>query len=911
MSDLEFFTVASNEYFESLAHYSSNLRYWDVVRDLLPADWRLERIDIWLMARPPRTLTAEQGFKIHISATVGNAEEILRRVVPEYVREGVPFKLAADSDLLRLMGSKNYHRGSSGKFLVAYPQTAEHFIALIDRVHELTRDFEGPYILSDRRYKDNKVVHYRYGGFHKLEALAKDGRRVLCVRRPDGELVPDERLPYFKLPPWVSDPFPPEATNGKKGLVLKERYRIEAALSFTNAGGVYKGTDLETGLPVVVKEARPLTCFWLAEDGSHSMDAIGIRRREHHALRKLEGLPWVPKAIDLFQEWEHVFLVEELVEGISLTRYRGFESLSLVTNIHQRGRAVRFCREFRRLAQSLVQALREIHARRVVVGDLSPNNVLIHPETKSLKLIDLEGALDLDQPEPGDAWVSSMYTPGYRRGRRAGAHLHLEDDFFAAGMILFSMLLPVQSLFRMSPQAGDLFLDAFQRHAGLPAEAVRVMEALLEGDGEKAGHLLDSWNVEASVRRRQRQARARPEISWDERRAEIDRRSRKAVDGIAAHLLATYDVTRADRLWPGDIEVFRTNPLNVAYGAGGPLLLLKDLGLGAPEEVEAWLRAQRIDQGNLPPGLFLGLAGIAQVFAELGYEDLAAAALEQSHRSPARFAAADYFQGAAGWGMVQLWFHGRSGDPACLDHAREAGESILATAEKSGPGIRWRNPADQQVHFGLAYGASGVALFLASLYQATGEERFREAADAAIRFEVSKAQDPKAKALQWINHEGAANVFEPYWLHGSAGIASSLIRCHALLGEPGYRALAERAAARASSRFSVQPTLFNGLSGLGEMNLDLFQLTGDETYLRRAYDVAESVLLYAVERAEGIAFPGRLLRRLSNDYGTGSSGVGLFLNRLLKLAPRRFHDLTPPSAPAPSSAPDGGRRARR
>jgi len=31
MSDLEFFTVASNEYFESLAHYSSNLRYWDVV----------------------------------------------------------------------------------------------------------------------------------------------------------------------------------------------------------------------------------------------------------------------------------------------------------------------------------------------------------------------------------------------------------------------------------------------------------------------------------------------------------------------------------------------------------------------------------------------------------------------------------------------------------------------------------------------------------------------------------------------------------------------------------------------------------------------------------------------------------------------------------------------------------------
>src|SRR5699024_8864884 len=117
------------------------------------------------------------------------------------------------------------------------------------------------------------------------------------------------------------------------------------------------------------------------------MDEIGLRRREHHALRKLEGLPWLPKAIDLFQVREHVFLVEELVEGVSLTRYRGLESLSLVTKIRQRGRAVRFCREFRRLALDLVQALREIHERGVVMGDLSPNNIMIHPETKSLKLI--------------------------------------------------------------------------------------------------------------------------------------------------------------------------------------------------------------------------------------------------------------------------------------------------------------------------------------------------------------------------------------------------------------------------------------------------------------------------------------------------------------------------------------------
>src|SRR5262249_14644583 len=152
-----------------------------------------------------------------------------------------------------------------------------------------------------------------------------------------------------------------------------------------------------------------------------------------------------------------------------------------------------------RLAQDLLQALRDIHARRLVVGDLSPNNILIHPETKALKLIDLESAIDLDQALPGDRMASALYTPGYRQSRGPGAKMRPEDYRFAAAMILFSTLLPVQSLFRMKPQAGDLFLEELQRHAGLPGEAVQVIEALLKGEGEEALRILDAWNVEGSV----------------------------------------------------------------------------------------------------------------------------------------------------------------------------------------------------------------------------------------------------------------------------------------------------------------------------------------------------------------------------------------------------------------------------
>jgi hypothetical protein len=887
MRDSSFFALTSSEYFEPLWQYPIGLRYWHLVRDLIPEDWTLERSEIWLKAQPAAPLAAEQGFKIHLSATPGSAEEILRRVVPELAGAGITFKLAADPEMVWLVNSKNYDRGGSGKFLVAYPPTLEQFTSLIERLYTLTRGLEGPYILSDRRYKDSKVVYYRYGAFRPLLAMTVDGRRTLCLRDPAGELVPDERVPYFQLPAWVSDPFPPgeEADEPDDG-ILKGRYRIESAIAFSNAGGVYQGTDLETGERIVVKEARPWTRSWEA-------DAMNLREREFRALRRLEGLPWVPKVIDFFQEWEHLFLVEQFVAGVPLFQYRAAEHLMLTIDANRARRVRSFCKWFHQLAHNLMRMLDDVHRRGIVIGDLSPNNLLFDPQSQTLTLIDLEGAIDLEAPQRTDAHVSQMYTPGFRRAdRTGGVALSPEDDFFAASMILYNVLIPIQSFFWLKPEAEELFIDAMEQCFGLPGEVGQVILALMAGDGREAGRILARW---------QRSGEELP--PWEERRAALDRRLRQALAGIGSHLLASYDTTRDDRLWPGDIELYLTNPLSLAYGTGGPLLLLKDLGHGIPADVEPWLRARQPRAEAYPPGLCLGLAGMAQVFAEVGYEDLAAAALEESYRSPLVFAAADYFHGAAGWGLVQLWFFDRWQEPRYLARAGEAGERILAAAERRRQGLCWRNPLDGRVHFGLAHGASGVALFLLHLYRATRDDRWRTAAEAAVRFDLGRAENPRGRMLQWREHEESGTTMIPYWLHGSAGVASVLTRFCALLGEPEYGALAARCAAYAhASKFAFQPTQFEGLAGLGEAALDLFVLIGEERFLRTAYGLAESILLYGVERAEGLAFPGRALLRLSTDYGTGSAGIGLFLHRLLHPGPRRFHDLAAPAAAAARQA---------
>ncbi len=897
MRDFEFFTFVSPDYFEPLARFPIGPRYRDLVRELVPPAWVVERFEVWLMARPAEYRSIDQGFKIHLSATSRTAEETLRRAVPECVRAGVAFKVAADPQLLWLTNSKNYHRGSSGKFLVAYPQTTQAFTDLIAALHRATAGLEAPYILSDRRYRDSKVVFYRYGSFLQIDRLSVDGQRTPCIRDPQGELVPDERLPYFKLPVWVEDPFPPDPpAAGGPDQLLNGRYRIESALVFSNAGGVYRAADERTGANVIIKEARPWTCFWTQDGEPGHIDSIEIRRKEFRLLQKLQGLGCVPEAVELFQEWEHLFLVEGFVDGQPLSRFRASDDFILIPYAHLKTRVERFCRGFRHVALELIRLVRRVHGRGVLINDLSPNNVMVDPETRALILIDLECALDLDEPDLVDAFVRNMFTPGFRRASRVGdRELGFEDDFFAVGMILYSLLMPIQSLFGLKPGAEDEFLTEIERFATLPPEVGEVIRSLSAGEAERAEATLRRWRPRAAVAAAWARRANREEDPWPARRAGLDGRIRRTLDGIGAHLLASYDLTRTDRLWPGDIESFRAHPLNLANGAGGPLLFLHDSGLGIPPPLIEWLRDRRPTRDDCPPGLFFGLAGIAQVLAEVGYSELATDALDEACRSPLAFAAPGYLYGAAGWGLVQLWF-AAGGRSEALDRAREAGEHLLATAERRPRGLCWVHPPDEQVHFGLGYGASGVALFLLHLARATGEARYLRAAEEAIRFELASAANPRARRLRWPNSEQRLDVHEPYWRHGSAGIAAVLVRFASETGRARYLRAAEHAAAFAYCKFTVQPTQFEGLSGCGETVLDLYLATGEERYLRLAYEVAESILLYAVERPEGIIFPGRLLVRLSHDFGIGSAGVGLFLHRLLHPRPRRFHDLAPPAA---------------
>lgn len=361
------------------------------------------------------------------------------------------------------------------------------------------------------------------------------------------------------------------------------------------------------------------------------------------------------------------------------------------------------------------------------------------------------------------------------------------------------------------------------------------------------------------------------------------------VRGMARFIHAHASPTRRDRLWPGHSSVFATNPLNLAYGAGGIALFLNEVEGGVDAEVRAWMLSHRLTTDAYPPGLWCGLAGIAYAFAELGWMEEGEAAMRLAATSPLRFADPTLIHGAAGYGWANLYFADRTGNDAYLDRAEEAAAHLLATAGRADGLPTWTHALDDRVHYGFAFGGSGIALFLLELARRTGDPATLAAARDALEFDLVHGTTEDG-GWDWRRWEGDT-FMEPYWLHGGAGVATAVVRFAEHLGDARYRRIADEIARTLHVQFTIMPSQWEGMSGIGEVLLDAARLTGDDAHLEAARLLSRSILLYRIERPDGVAFPGYRIQRLSTDVATGSAGIGLFLHRLHTGGRRLFADL--------------------
>ena len=817
----------------------------------LALDWTITRDGFWYMVHPINEFyIPAQGWKVHVSANIGNAVSILKRAAKIALTKDVPFKFALDKNVLATMSSKRWNRGGSGKFITMYPSDLSCFKDLLEALYAELHSEEGPYILSDKRYKDCRVLYYRYGGLRRVTRTDIKGEKVLVLTTPDGEAVPDVRTPYFSLPPWVTDPFPTEKSE-RKEIVLNNRYHVKKAIAFSNSGGVYVAEDRETGREVIIKEARPHTA--MDDQGN---DAVKLLRKEYRLLELLRGTGIAPEPVDAFDAAEHFFVVEEYLDGLDIREIMLTQSplMQVSPSLNDSRDYYEICR---RTLKAFAQAVDQLHKQGIVFGDLNAKNIKIDPATHTIRLIDFEGAFRPDSDQP-----TYLFTPGFKSVASIRKNTQgFEDDLFALAANMLYMLFPIAAFTTLRDDLFDKVLKTILNDVGWSqTEVFNVINGLSKNEmtPARACELLDK---PAEI--------LAPKFDTDIDAVSCDEISQQ----LGRFILANIRLDRDDGLFPADPFIHRTNTLSLGFGASGVLYTLKRCGFEIPKTAFDWFE-QRLDKVNpreLPPGLLTGASGIAWSLSELGLEDRALELMKGANESALLKDHHSYLYGMAGIGMANLRFYIRTNKPEYLAAANELGDALLRSAQDSEQGIYWEN--DGLLHLGYGYGQSGVALFLLRLFQLTGKEKFLYEGRRALEFDLSHREERENGVLSFPRAPGDPTVV-PYLEEGSAGIAKVAIR-YGIWDERLEKILAD-----VHRKYAGFVGLLYGLGSFVDVLTDAYVFSDDVKYLEMAKRPITGIRdLYLIEQAEGWATPGDNLFRVSCDYATGVAGVLRALHR--------------------------------
>ena len=852
------YTLSDELFYEPLeTHYRPSPEYGALVTDLLRefADgWMISREGFWSFVHPGHQYALPlQGWKVHVSATLWNGASVLKRAARVALVNNVPFKFALDRNILAMMSSKMWPRGGSGKFITMYPSNLSGFKSLLEQLYAELHSDEGPYILSDRRYKDCRVLYYRYGGMARNSRTDIKGEKVLVLISPDGEAIPDVRTPYFAPPAWATDPFPTEKSEHQQ-TALNGKYLVKKALAFSNSGGVYLAEDRETGTEVVIKEARAHTAM-----DDRGNEAIKLLKKEQEILELLRETGVAPRPLESFQIWENFFLVEEYLEGVDIREIMLTQTplMRVRPSLEDTSQYYEICRK---ILKGFAQAVDILHQQGIVFGDLSAKNVKIDRSTHALRLIDFEGAF-----KPGVDEATYLFTPGFKSAASIRKNTQgFEDDYFALAANMFYMLFPIAAFSALRGDLFDTILRIMLNDIGWSqTEVFNVISGLSKKEitCARACELLDQ------------PAHLLPPSFADDIDAEA---CDKISQELGRFILANIRPDRKDSLFPADPFIHRTNPLSLGFGACGVLYTLKKCGFEIPTSAYDWLEQglDRVKSDDLPPGLLTGASGIAWSLWELGFEDRAVEFMNLANQSALLKRHHSYLYGMAGAGMANLYMYVRTKRSDYLAMASDLADSLLEVAQESDRGIYWET--DDIVHLGYGYGQSGVALFLLRMFQLSGKETFLSQGRRALEFDISHGLEIENGVLSFPRAPSDTTLV-PYLEEGSAGIARVAIRY-------GMWDQVEMILPDVHRKYSGFVGLLYGLGSFIDVLTDAFLFTNNIKFLEMAKRPITGVRdLYLIKHSHGLATPGDNLFRISCDYATGVAGVLRSLHRFTHL----------------------------
>ncbi|MFF4198018.1 class IV lanthionine synthetase LanL [Nonomuraea sp. NPDC001831] len=189
------------------------------------------------------------------------------------------------------------------------------------------------------------------------------------------------------------------------------------------------------------------------------------------------------------------------------------------------------------------------------------------------------------------------------------------------------------------------------------------------------------------------------------------------------------------------------------------------------------------------------------------------------------------------------------------------------------------------VHYGFAHGVAGIATFLLAAGTALDRADCLETAVAAGETLLAAAEHRDGTAW-WPDSPGGGGRI-PHWCSGSSGIGTFLVRLHVATGDPRFRTAAEGAAATVYARRLASGTsACHGLAGDGQFLLDLADFLDEPGYRAQAEELAAVLWSRAVVRDGSLVTPDEGGTATGVGWNTGLAGVLSFLDRLRHGGPR-------------------------
>ena len=812
MTDLGLFMAPRNIYFVEPGSSVDSTRIFSLDQQPLPKGWTRQRKTghAWTGVYGPQKLPS-QGWKLHISARLDDADEVLNLVANSCLEHGISFKYLATPEVLSSLNRKYSPRSSSGKFITVYPINSESFGHIADELCVILRGREAPTILTDIQL-GSAPVYGRYGAFREMWIGLPSGEDALALHTPDGTLVTDSRHLRFDVPQDITDipPIIERALQQRTRQAQKRKipYQVDRALHFSNAGGVYQARS-EDGTPVVIKEGRRHTGMGL--DGRDAAEGL---RSEATALRALSGISGVPRYIDWHSFADREFLVEEHLGGS--------RSIEYVASNHPDMYAQSDSNHFRRYAKTVqkvidnLQAVVDaIHERGWSFGDLHPGNLLIDA-SNDVSLVDFETAT-CDPSDKGDRFTVA---PGFRvNGLSAQAADHRRVQ-----LIHLWMLIPAGTFWEFSDKILLRYIEEatkkFSLNPSIFADLIRSLQP---------AHSESYWKSRVTL----------PDP------CPVDEVIEKATKDILRFITEDSVMLKASPIPVGPGRV----SWNVGQGAAGVLWMLQNTPDPRVQDLAQWVQTSAMSSPRVLPGLYSGDAGVAVTLAAAGRTTAGDWFLD---RALARANSLDH----AG---LEAGLSGIAWAALCLGRREEA----LGLAERAVNMMRTSTHGR-----GLLIGPSGVSLLASRLFEFTGDSGWLDVAEDMLQLDLHHLvyREDGTVLLDVGNGKHQPDIGQ-----GSLGTAIAAERILLYRNNDGAYRLRESAGRSCLSGSWATQGLLDGRSGAVAYLATLNQRNVEENLLLQTN--TKVLLEHFIDIDGSLHFPGRLQLRFSHDLSSGMAGA--------------------------------------